>query len=384
MADEKKPKIDLKARLGKKTVSAPGASPGAVPPPVGIPKPVGVPVPPFAGGQASAPKTAPAKVDASDPYAAITEEAAPKKQEKAIKVEMSEEVVRAQKKGRGRVIALAVFTAVVGIVLGFAIGSGVERGKGADKALSGAQDLVKDVDTANAEAEKLAEVLKQAGLKLSDNKYPSEEVTALGGIRIPFEGANLVGKGIGRFNAKTAAALFKYASAVQAANDQKEKLNTVLSLSKKGIEDFLQQKKEPKVRWSVYVVGSANGPWAVMQPLPKPFLVKSDKKEKDKDGKEKKYKWPGEFKIKDGGREHTLKRYTGGACDRDNKIIPVDPGTQSSVCPSDVLVSLRRELRGMQEILSGTKGPTPDSERPGLIDLGSQVVELLKGIGTPQ
>ena len=46
MADDKKPKIDLKARLGKKTVAGPSAG-GAVPPPMGIPKPSGIPMPAF-------------------------------------------------------------------------------------------------------------------------------------------------------------------------------------------------------------------------------------------------------------------------------------------------------------------------------------------------
>jgi hypothetical protein len=40
MSEQKKPKIDLKARLGKKTVAAPTGP--AIPPPVGIPKPPGM------------------------------------------------------------------------------------------------------------------------------------------------------------------------------------------------------------------------------------------------------------------------------------------------------------------------------------------------------
>ncbi len=382
MSDEKKPKIDLKARLGKKTVSAPGASPGGVPPPMGIPKPIGIPAPPFGSGPSAGP--AAPKIDASDPYAAIDASAAPKVVEPAaIKVEMSEEVVQAQKKGRSRVALLAAFTAAVGTLLGYALGGSLERNRGAEAALDGAKALAKEVNDANAEAEKLVEVIKAAGSKLGDSKYPMEEVTQLGGLRIPFEGSNLVGKGMGRFNAKTAGLLLQYATAVQAANDQKDKLNTVLSLSKKGIEEFLAQKTEPKVRWGVFAVSGPHGPWGVMQPIPEPFLAKSDKTTKDKDGKDVKYDWPKEFKVKDGGREHTLPRYTGGDATRDNKLIPIDPGTEATVCPSDVLVSLSRELRSMQEVLQGVKGTTPDDEKTGLIELGAQVLEDLKTLGQP-
>ena len=67
MADEqKKPKIDLKARLGKKSVAAPTGP--TIPPPVGIPKP-----PPM-GGQAGAGGP---RVDPSNPYGAIEAQHAP-------------------------------------------------------------------------------------------------------------------------------------------------------------------------------------------------------------------------------------------------------------------------------------------------------------------
>ncbi len=47
--EDKKPKIDLKSRLGKKTVSSPAV--GSIPPPAGMPSGMGVPKPVRAGGQ---------------------------------------------------------------------------------------------------------------------------------------------------------------------------------------------------------------------------------------------------------------------------------------------------------------------------------------------
>ncbi len=375
MADEKKPRIDLKARLGKKTVTAPGGP--SIPPPVGIPKPGGgVPVPPF-GSRPSGPK-----VDASDPYAAISADSAPTRAEpQAIKVEMSEEVVAAQKKGRARIIVLAVAAAVVGGGIGFAVGSGVERGKGADKAIAGAQTLVKKVDDANQQLEALSDVLKSAKQKLADNKYPEDEVKKLGGIDIPFTGTDLVGMGIGRFNPEVVTMLLTFASGAASANDQKDKIGAVLSGAKPAITDFLTQKAKPKVRWSVYMQNGPYGRWAVMQPLPKPFPVKQFDKPKDD---KKQFKWPDDFKINDSGKTYTLKRYTDGDPMKgggDPKIIPVDPTLQGSVCPSDVLVKLTRELGDMQQTLEGDK--TPGHEKAGLIDTGKALLEKLKGIGAP-
>lgn len=375
MAEDKKPKIDLKARLGKKTSTgvAPG---GAVPPPVGIPKPVGVPTPHFANQQAKPQRAAP-RVDASDPYASIEAEDAPVRAEPtAIKVEMSEEVVRAQKKGKLTMVIIGVIGAAIGGLLGFTIGDRTAANAGAKVAIEDAGRLAKEIDKANAEAEELAEVLGAAGTKLASNKFPEEEVKKLGELRISFTGANLAGSNIGRFKPALVSMLVSYSSRAQEANDQKESLQNVLSGSKKTITEILAESTAPKVRWAVYMQGGAGGPWAAMQPLPEPFAV-SEKDKKD-------YAWPKEFKIKQGAKTYDLKRYTGGDPTKgggEPQIIPVDPGTQSAVCPSDTMIKLRREVASMQEILKGVQGSTPDDEKPGLVDTGAKLVEQLRAIG---
>lgn len=380
MADDRKPKIDLKARLGKKTVAGVG---GSVPPPVGIPKP-GVPsalpssvIPPPFGSSVSGP-SAP-RVDASDPYASIAAHEAPARAEpQAIKIELSDEVLHAQKKGRSRIMVLAAVTAVVGGVLGFALGSGFERGKRQDTALEGANLLAKDVDDANAQIEQLADVLKSAKQKLSESKYPEEEVSKLGGINIPFDGTNLTNRGIGLFKPQLVNMLIQFSSGTSDANDQKDKLQRVLNGSKAGILDFLAQSTKPKVRWSLFVDNGPYGPWATMQMLPEPFFVKE---EKSKDGKP--YSWPGKFEFKDGGKTVSLERYTKGEpmSGDDPKIIPVDPTSQGAVCPSGVLIQLRQEVGKLEDVLRGDN--TPGAERTGLLETGQRLLEQLKQIGGP-
>jgi hypothetical protein len=51
------------------------------------------------------------------------------------------------------------------------------------------------------------------------------------------------------------------------------------------------------------------------------------------------------------------------------------------VCPSTTLIRLRTELVEMQKILKGD--PTPGVESTGLTQLGDQLIEALKKIGTP-
>src|SRR6187402_1296125 len=108
MSEDKKPKIDLKARLGKKTVSGPVTSPGAsIPPPAGISRPAGggIPAPPFQSPSASLRPAAPV-MDASNPYGAMSPAAAPRAEPTEIKIEMSDEVIRAQKTGKTKVLVL--------------------------------------------------------------------------------------------------------------------------------------------------------------------------------------------------------------------------------------------------------------------------------------
>ena len=378
MAEEKKPKIDLKARLGKKSVGGPSGP--NVPPPVGIPRPSGIPAPPFGAGPAPEGRSRP-KVDASNPYAAIHADDAPVRAEpQAIKVELSDEVVHAQRKGRAKVAVLALVTAVIGALLGYALGGSVERGKSAETAVFGAEELAKKVDDAASKIDELAEVLKAAKGKLKDNAYPEEEVKKLGGIDIPFSGADLTGKGIGRFKPEIVTMLITFASGAQEANDSKNKIQSLLTGAKPAIADLLAQKETPKVRWSVYFENGPLGPWVSMQPLPQAFLVE----EKDKD-KAKSYKWPADFKISQEGKEFTLKRYSSGdptkAKSGEPFIVPVNPNTQNKVCPVDIQNRLQRELGDLEDVLVGDS--TPGAEKIGLIESGKTLAEKLKGVGRP-
>jgi len=377
MSEDKKPKIDLKARLGKKTVSAPATGPGgSIPPPAGIPKPsgVGIPAPPF---QSPSQTSRPAPmVDASNPYGAMAPAQAPRVEPAAIRIEMSDDVMRAQKGGRTKVLVLAVITALLGGFVGFTLGGAAERGKGTDAAMQGAQDLSKDIDEANKKINELADTLKSAREKLSKAKFPEEEVSKLGALNIPFAGSNLAGKGIGRFKADVLTMLTDFASSSAEANASKDELLRIMNGNKKGFQEFLDSQTKPQVRWSVIVGSSPLGPIASMQPVPTPFLLTTDEK---KDGKA--YAWPDSFDLPgQGGKKETIKRYTKGeAATEDATFIPVDPSSQAAVCPSDVLVRLRGKLSDLEEVLLGNQ--TPGEEKTGLLEAGQALGKKLKQIG---
>jgi hypothetical protein len=307
-------------------------------------------------------------VDASNPYGAMEPSVAPRAEPTTIKIEMGDDVMRAHKGGKVKVLVLSIITAGIGCFIGFTLGGGAERAKGQDAALAGAADLSKDVEKANAKIEELANVLKAAKEKLGKAKFPEEEVSKLGALNIPFDGTNLSGKGIGRFKSDVLNMLVQFSTASTEANDQKEKIQNVLNRNKKGVQEFLDSQTKPVVRWSVIVGGSPLGPIASMQPVPAPFAL-DDKKP-----------WPDSFKLMADKKEVTVKRYTkGDAATEDPTFIPVDPSTQSLVCPTDVLISIRRELSGMEEVLRGN--PTPGEEKTGLLEQGQNLLKKLKDIG---
>lgn len=370
MSEQKKPKIDLKARLGKKTVAAPTGH--AIPPPVGIPKP------PAMGGYGSSPSQPPGRP--SNPYAAAAAPAPPRAEPRAIKVEMSEEVIAEQQKVKKRGYVMSFIIGLLGLAMGFAWGGRAEGNKGANAAVEGAHALIKDIEEADKKADELNEVLSKASERLGKNEYPAEEVSALGAINIPFDGGHL-DKSIGRFNKALVTTLITYANTAQKANDQKEKIQSLLTGSKAALTDLLTQKTDPKVRWAVWVEGGPGGPWVNMQPLPSPFPVKSAAKVKDKDGREKDYEWPAELQVARGNEKATFKRYQrGDLSSGDPQFMPVSPMTESMVCPSTTIVRLRQELVEMQTVLKGDA--TPGVDKTGFLQMGETVIIQLKKIGS--
>jgi hypothetical protein len=257
---------------------------------------------------------------------------------------------------------------VVGGVLGFAVGGMSEKNAVAEAAVIGAKTLSTEIDAANVAAAKLSEVLDSANKSLKDGKYPDNEIKELGGINIPFDGTNLAGKSIGRFKPQLVTLLISYAEASSKANSQKDRIRSLLSYSKEGVEELLAQNTNPRVHWGVSVQQTDRGPWGMMQVLPTAFAAKEA--------------WPGAFDVQSGDQKVSVKRYTGGDPTRGSdgsQLIPIAPGSQNVVCPTDTIVRIRRELSDMQKILKGDE--TPGQEVTGITTLGETIKKQLAGIG---
>jgi hypothetical protein len=361
---DQKPKIDLKARLGKKSVGSPSGH--SIPPPTGIPRPSGIPAPPF--GSRSGP------TDPSNPYSSMDVSSAPARVEpQAIRVEMSEEVRQEQRKQSKKFVGISIATAIIGALFGYTVGSGHERGKVADQALRDAGELAKEVKDAMVVAENLADTVKNAKDKLSSSKFPEEEVNKLGGLRVPFGGDKLGGRNIGRFKKEVSSGLLALSGQAEKANDMVDTISRILNGSRKSLADVFAQGSAPKVMWAAYAEGGPHGPLLSMLAVPEPFPLKAEKGG-----------WPDSIKFKVEGKDVSVKRYTKGdpAAGNDPQFIPVDPSSQGGVCPNDVVVRIARQLGELEGLIRGVKEAN-GHEETGMLDSGRAVEEKLRAIGTP-
>jgi hypothetical protein len=368
-----KPKIDLKARLGKRPGGTPASA--SIPPPVGVnPGPPSAANPMMGGGmmgghtghpgaypsvQSQRPSFDAMGVGAVQAPAPIR---APATQSAA---EAEEEFRAVRQSGRTKTIILAAGTAVVGGILGFAIGGLSERNSVAEVAVAGSKQLSADIEAANKKVVELGEVVTAAGKALKDGKYPENEVKVLGGLNVPFDGTNLAGKGIGRFKPQVLTMLITYAEAVAKVNTQKDKIRNVLSVSKPAVEDLLAQNTTPQVRWGLTVQSTPQGPWGILGPLPAAFPVSGEKGS-----------WPAQIEL--GGEERRgLKRYSGG--DATGQLIPVAPQSHNAVCPNDTMTRLRREVGDLDKLMRGDE--TPGQETDGIVKMGDAIRKQLAAIG---
>lgn len=393
MAEEKKPKIDLKARLGKSTAAAgstpgvpapvvPPSAAGVIPPPAVGPSaisPGGVPVPPFATpSQAQVEQPAAIAVDPSDPFGAVAAPAA-RTQPAEIKLELGEELVLAQKKASGKkAMVMAGLVGVVTLAIGYAVGTQSQQSAGAKIAVQGAQDLISDIEQSQAKIKELDEKIAAAIESIKERKFPESFATDLGGISIPFGADKLAGRNIGRFPGSTMQLLLNYTSQVEALNERKDALRSLFTGQKAAISEALASVDEPKVKFNVIVQRDpSKGPIAVLAPVnpADAWTVKSET-------------WPTSYKISTGRDLVEVERWSGkgDVITAGAKVValPVEPGSVATAFPNDVVLRIQSELMKTGTILQGRTGGLPDEEEAGVLQRGEMLINALKKIGAKE
>jgi hypothetical protein len=393
MAEEKKPKIDLKSRLKKtevgNAVPLPANGPGSVPPPMipapipsagipaplggGIPAPLGgIPAPPFA--QPSAP-VAPARppqpmADPTDPLASVA--VAPiSRREPEIKIDTSDAANEAAKGMRKFIIIAGVAGTVIGLGLGSVIGGGSERSNREQSAIAGAKLLLTDVETTNKKLEDFKAKLDEGIKTLGEKKFPETLSTELGKLAIDFDGTKLYGKGVGSYDGNTQKVLFQYTSDVQALDNKRESLMKLFASRKKVIEEYLKATEKPAFNYGLIIFKDQKGPIGKFAPITKPFEVAGD--------------WSKDVDVLNFANKQVMSvpRYVEGDPLKDpNKpfVVPIDPKTVNAAFPSDAISQLQSELAKARALVDGEANSTEDDAKTGLLKLGASAADSLKKI----
>jgi hypothetical protein len=399
MADEKKPKIDLKARLGKNAGQAPppGAAvpapaipapsgrasrtpppPGIAPPGVAPPgTPVGPP-PPFGGAAPGSPA-----IDPSNPLAAVAipyRAPAPAAPPQPQRIEVDEGAVHEARKGaRKQGLVVGMVAAVIFSAVGYVAGQSHADGVARDKSRADAKGLIDDVTKAKAQIQALSDKMDAGRKMLADRppKFPGDLSKDLGGVNVDFDGMKLAGRRFSGFSTTTTQLLVEFITRVQTLNDKKLLIQGLLNkLQKPLTEQFNAPAGQVAISQVVIVSKDQNGPLALLAPLQTPIVMNQSK-----------WDMPKEFNFLDplGGGNAKLDRYTGGDISTKPGAVYVVPKSFEKVCPSEGGVQAKQLAAQIGTFIHDIKGDEKvegieTDTKPGMLETADKLIAGLSKV----
>jgi len=413
MADDKKPKIDLKARLGK-TTAAPAPAPVPVPQvtpsgrPIPMPTPSQPPAPVAAYASAPAPQGLkiptpvgsapgslpipsgygpPAGFNPSNPLAAAVA-SAPYQQQRAPappepqRIEIDELTIRqatsaSLKKGIFMGCGLAVMVGVVAYVFG----GSQEQASNRAKAKEGAVDLATNVGKAKEQLKLLSDKM-EAGKKslITDKKFPDTLARDLGAINVDFDGKQLAGRRFSGFSTETTGDLVEFITAVQNVNDRKQLIQGLLTKLEKPISEQLKMPEgQVKISYVVAVDRDQSGNVAgLLSRLVEPIVSAGA------------VTVPPEFTFVSGSSNVKLPAFKSGDIGQKPAAIYVVPKSFESVCPaasSGQIVQLGAQIGNfINEVKGESGGADPNAaaleSKPGLLERADKLIKELGTVGS--
>ncbi len=371
MAEEKKAKIDLKARLGKGSVPTPstpfvpvpppGAAPDALSPPLG--RAVGAPVGSPSGGTRSGP-------EASGRGALSMQ-----------RIEVDESAVHEARKGAQQYwLRVAAVVALVTAGLGYVLGGAVESSSSRAKSVSAAKSLATNAQKARDQLKVLADKIEVGrNSLLKDRKFPDSLAKDLGGVNIDFDGGQLAGVRFSGFSQETSAGLIEFISSVQATNDRKSAVASLLTKLQKPITEQLSAGQKNSINYIVLLGGPKDpggNPFALLAPLAASIEVRDPAQ----------LALPGEFTATNPLTKTNVNapKYTGGALDRPVGVY-VNPKSIEAACPSETVGQMAQLGGQLARVLNdirgeaATAGDTLDA-KAGLLDRADKLIANLNKV----
>lgn len=418
MAEDKKPKIDLKARLGKAGGAAPppaagGGIPAPVPAPMATPSaaspvapvpgpapisspsagltpPPGVPVGPPPAFKASMPA-----LDPSNPLAAAVAPpvshrpaapAAPQAPPQPQRIEVDELTVQEARKGaRKQGLLYGLVAAVVLGAIGYIAGGAITESKARARAVNDAHSLAGDVTKAREQLKTLADKVEAGRNQLrNDHKFPDALARELGAINVDFDGTKLAGVRFTGFPTSTTSGLIEFITQVQGINDRKTALGSLLGKLQKPITEQLAAGQRTNVSYVVMLGDKEPGTgnmFAILAPLTKPIEVNPQQPAA----------FPAELTATDplSRKNITLPKYGPGSLEKPKAgvMFPVVPKSVDAACPSESAGQIAQLVSQLNRIINDIRGekaaPGGDvivEEKQGLLDKADKLITGLNSV----
>ncbi len=397
MAEEKKRKIDLKARLGKAgAAAAPTPPPGtvaAIPVPMPVPtspsrppptpsRPAPAPVPgtligpppPFASSHAIDPNNPLAAVAA--PYRPPTHAARQPAAAQPQRIEVDEAgVQQAASSARKQVGVFAVILMFAGIGIGYVAGESSQQGQDRTKSSDDAKDLAKSATAAKAQLQALSDKLEAGYNTLGkDHKFPDTLASDLGAIHVDFDGTQLAGRRFSGFSTDTMSTLLEFITQVQSLNDRKDAVTSLLTKLKAPITDQLAHAGQQTV--SFVVVGDrdpSGNAVAYIAPLVTPIPVTPPQ-----------ITLPASLTfinpLAQGNAD--APPFKSGDITTNHQAMYVAPKTFDTVCPNEAAGQSKQLAAQIAGVIHDIKGDAVQQDvvtdaKPGLLDQASKLIDGL-------
>jgi hypothetical protein len=367
MAEQQKPKIDLKSRLQRM-----GPAAGSTPPPPGTPN---VPVPgqsvparsvppmiPAAGASVPPPsgipmagRSAPA-LDPRNPLAAVAHGAfkpgvgVPAPSTPIIhsqRIEVDDGAVHQARSGaRKQGVVIGLVLAVGAAAVAWVGGSASEKGAARAQGIHDAHDLAADLTKAKDSLDQLDHKLQDGAKSIVvDRKFPDDLAQQLSGMNVDFGGDKLFGRRFAGVPADTTHNLFDFITRIQGLNDKKGLVVTLLTKLQKPIKEELSRPPgQLPVQYVVVVDKETPNMGAFLAPLATPI------------GPETGVPRELTFINPRGSNNVKLPRLTSDRIPGEGAAITIVPNTFEKVCPSTQRGQIAQLVSSMNSLIGDIEG----------------------------
>jgi hypothetical protein len=386
MAEDRKPKIDLKSRLqkmgGPAVATPPPQTTGSIAPPsrlgvsVGpvVPNPASIPVPGGGSGR-------PPPIDPTHALAAAAQPFAPPPVPQPQRIEIDEDAAIQARRGgfKGGLAAGIVFAGVLG-ALGYVGGTASTQGNARAQGIRDAHDLSTDILKARDSLSQVKQKLQAGGKTLSvDRKFPRALAQELSALNVDFGGDKLFGRRFSGVPADTTRELFDFITRVQALNDKKRLVVSLLNKLQKPITEELSRPAGTLPISYVAVVDS-NDPRntaAFLAPLATPIAPD------DKNGV------PNDLTFANprGSGNVKLPRLMADKVPKEGTAIPIVPNTFEKVCPSATRGQIAQLVSSMNSLIDDVQGQKSEEggdviteSKAGLEEIAAKLADQLSKV----